>query len=105
MNLIEEYGSYEKASKACDKEIKDGGYPHDLVAELLEHRRANNIFEKGDIVKAKDHQFGFDELYKIEDFFADGNGVNLAVLDDGDCYPISFLEHATDAEIKAGHGL
>ena len=49
--------------------------------------------------------FGFDELFRIDDFFANDDGVNLAVLDDGDCYPISFLEHATDAEIKAGKRL
>ena len=58
-----------------------------------------------DKVKAKDHQFGFDELFRIDDFFANDDGVTLAVLDDGDCYPISFLEHATDEEIKAGKRL
>ena len=82
--------------------------PHDSYfwnKANLEYRRQHNIFEVGDKVKAKDHQFGFDELFRIDDFFADDDGVNLAVLDDGDCYPISFLEHATDAEIKAGKRL
>ncbi len=60
-------------------------------------------FEINDWVKANDGQFGFNELFKIVDFFADRNGTLLAVLDDGDCYPLSCLEHASEAEIKAGH--
>ncbi len=60
-------------------------------------------FKIGNWVKANDGQFGFNELFRIEDFFADKDGVLLAVLDDGDCYPLSFLEHASEAEIKAGH--
>lgn len=62
-------------------------------------------FEINDWVKAKDGQFGFNELFKIIDFFADRNGTLLAVLDDGDCHPLSSLEHASEAEIKAGHAL
>lgn len=60
-------------------------------------------FEINDWVKAKDYQFGSDELFKIVDFFADRNGVLLAVLDDGDCHQLTDLEHASEAEIKAGH--
>ncbi|QXA07958.1 hypothetical protein I6L27_01865 [Acinetobacter pittii] len=60
-------------------------------------------FEINDWVKANDGQFGFNELFKIVDFFADRNGTLLAVLDDGDCYPLTCLEHASEAEIKAGH--
>ena len=101
MNLIEQLGGYE-AAKA---EGEEWGFDDFLNNQLLEYRRQHNIFEVGDKVKAKDHQFGFDELFRIDDFFANDDGVNLAVLDDGDCYPISFLEHATDAEIKAGKRL
>lgn len=103
MNLIEQLGGYEKAK---DK-FRDNGSFHAerMKAALLAYRRAHNIFEVGDTVKAKDHQFGFDELFRIDDFFANDDGVNLAVLDDGDCYPISFLEHATDEEIEAGKRL
>ena len=71
----------------------------------LEYRRANNIFEVGDWVKANDGHFGFNELFKIDDFFADDDGINLAVLDDGDCYPLSCLTHATDEEVAEGHRL
>ncbi|HAE63686.1 MAG TPA: hypothetical protein DCG62_02630 [Acinetobacter johnsonii] len=101
MNLIEQLGGYEAAKAEGEK----WGFDDFLNNQLLEYRRQHNIFEVGDKVKAKDHQFGFDELFRIDDFFANDDGVNLAVLDDGDCYPISFLEHATDAEIKAGKRL
>ena len=101
MNLIERLGGYEAAKAEGEK----WGFDDFLNNQLLEYRRQHNIFEVGDKVKAKDHQFGFDELFRIDDFFANDDGVNLAVLDDGDCYPISFLEHATDAEIKAGKRL
>ena len=111
MNLIEQLGGYELAKDGLHRlklEKKDLLTCGDLVvveseidAALIEYRRQHNIFEVGDKVKAKDHQFGFDELFRIDDFFANDDGVNLAVLDDGDCYPISFLEHATDEEIKA----
>ena len=89
MNLIEQLGGYERA-KIIQGSREMGGLPYDLDLEdaLLQYRRQHNIFEVGDKVKAKDHQFGFDELFRIDDFFANDDGVNLAVLDDGDCYPI-----------------
>ena len=107
MNLIEQLGGYEKAKEELKIRISKGFVYSviELEEALLEYRRQHNIFKVGDKVKAKDHQFGFDELFRIDDFFANDDGVNLAVLDDGDCYPISFLEHATDAEIKAGKRL
>jgi len=117
MNLIEQLGGYECAAYEYKNTLLADDFPYVIKAtgtkftrpelgdELLEHRRQHNIFEVGDKVKAKDHQFGFDELFRIDDFFANDDGVNLAVLDDGDCYPISFLEHAPDAEIKAGKRL
>lgn len=115
MNLIEQLGGYERAkaflnaaSYTMDELImmqRSGVRPQHVEKALLEYRRQHSTFEVGDKVKAKDHQFGFDELFRIDDFFANDDGVNLAVLDDGDCYPISFLEHATDAEIKAGKRL
>ena len=111
MNLVTDYinelGGYEVAKERSTPWLANHGENWRNVKEatLLEYRRQHNIFEVGDKVKAKDHQFGFDELFRIDDFFANDDGVNLAVLDDGDCYPISFLEHATDAEIKAGKRL
>ena len=104
--VIESFGGYEKAKAVLD--IPNAHFLHNiegLKQRLLEYRRQHNIFEVGDKVKAKDHQFGFDELFRVDDFFANDDGINLAVLDDGDCYPISFLEHATDEEIAAGKRL
>lgn len=105
MNLIEQLGGYEHINEFYKRAVARGFTLTGIKKELLKYRRQHNIFEVGDKVKAKDHQFGFDELFRIDDFFANDDGVNLAVLDDGDCYPISFLEHATDAEIKAGKRL
>ena len=112
MNLIEQLGGYEKAKRELELKEQNSvlqccsAVTAEMIRDaLLEYRRQHNIFEVGDKVRAKDHQFGFDELFRIDDFFANDDGVNLAVLDDGDCYPISFLEHATDAEIAAGKRL
>lgn len=117
MSLIQELGGYDCAKeeyqdpKYEDDElytIKATGtrfFKHQLAAELLEYRREHNIFDRGDWIKAKDYQFGFDELFRIDDFLVKEDGVHLAVLDDGDCYPLVFLEHATDAEIEAGRRL
>ena len=90
--VISDFGGYEK----CKDILSQPNIGFIMNAEalrrhMLEYRRQHNIFEVGDKVKAKDHQFGFDELFRIDDFFANDEGVNLAVLDDGDCYPISFL--------------
>lgn len=103
MNLIEEYGSYEKASKACDKEIKDGGYPHELVARLLEYRRANNIFEVGDRVVFVSEKMDFlddDQIHSIS-VITENNLLKVCGL------YVSFevIKHATDEEIAAGHRL
>ena len=102
MNLIEVLGGYDKAKEMYITQLKAGLAPYGYEEALLEYRRQHNIFEVGDKVKAKDDQFGFDELFRVDDFFANDDGINLAVLNDGDCYPISFLEHATDLEIEAG---
>lgn len=59
MNLIEQLGGYEMA-KNIQGSIEMRGLPVDehLDKHLLEYRRANNIFEVGDLVKANDGQFG-----------------------------------------------
>ncbi|MGY5391968.1 hypothetical protein [Acinetobacter sp. NigerLNRRAM0016] len=112
MNLIEQLGGYEKSKRELKLKEESSilqccsSITADMIRDaLLDYRRQHNIFEVGDKVKANDGQFGFNELFKIDDFFADDDGINLAVLDDGDCYPLSCLTHATDAEIKAGKRL
>lgn len=102
MNLIEQLGGYEKACKACDKEINNGGYPYDLISALLENRRANNIFEVGDLVVFSDY-FMHDEIMtisKIDDC--------EMWMDDGAKWTHNFNEmirHAEPQEIEAGHRL
>ena len=107
--MVELLGGYEEAKKELAEQLNaDKPYPNETENNkqiLLDYRRAHNIYEIGDTIKANDGQFGFDELYSIDEFFADGDGVNLAVLDDGDCYPLTCLIHATDAEIKANRRL
>lgn len=103
MNLIEQLGGYKNAKKFINGECSDGFDVQGLRDALLKHRSQHNIFEKGDYVKANDSQFGFNELFKIDDFFAGDDGISLAVLDDGDCYPLSWLAHATPKEIAQGY--
>lgn len=52
MNLIEQLGGYENALGFYDESKEWSGVYHmgTLSKELLEHRRENNIFEKGDFV-------------------------------------------------------
>ena len=107
--MVELLGGYEEAKKEFAEQLKaDKPYPNETENNkriLLDYRRAHNIYEIGDTIKANYGQFGFYELYSIDEFFADGDGVNLAVLDDGDSYPLTCLIHATDAEIKANRCL
>jgi len=113
MNLIEQLGGYEKASKFCDKEIKEGGYPYGLIDELLEYRRANNIFEVGDMVVYKSNEadafVNKNSLFKVFELCGDNvvyvKGTNkycdfLHIYN----YLIEF-RHATQQEIEAGHRL
>ena len=97
MNLIEQLGGYERASKFCDKEIKDGGYPYGLIDELLEYRRENNIFENGDKVTAKDN-FRIGVISEIKD------GSAWIIFDSASkmLSPFWHIRHATDEEIEQG---
>ena len=88
MNLIEQLGGYEKAKirlGSCDITL---AYYQELDRQLLEHRRASNIFEVGD-------RFVIDGLFGV--FYA--NDGNIPYLD------YNKIRHATDAEIKAGKRL
>ena len=103
MNLIEQLGGYERASKFCDKEIKDGGYPYGLIDELLEYRRANNIFEVGDKVVYKG-KAGLSGLFEIETLTKTGKPKTVKAKRFGK-FPCRYCEvqHATDKEIKQGY--
>ena len=87
MNLIEKLGGYDRASKIanCKSGVVHPTKP--LLDALLEYRRANNIFEVGDLII----------------FGLIGNGVMMW----DECLRMflsqGLIRHATDAEIKAGH--
>lgn len=93
MSLIEQLGGYDAVKQIWI----DGGSLKgtQLEFELLEHRRANNIFEIGDKVKHDMSAPG--EIFTIMDF----NGFDF-LLNDGDWIFIDHLEHCTDAEIAQG---
>ena len=105
MNLIEQFGGYEKAKEKRydishtldNSEILGGGDAREGLYErlesidkaLLEYRRQHNIYEVGDMI--------------IDDWI----GGNVFPYHEGyedmsDDLKKSILHHATDAEIKAG---
>ncbi|HEY4537088.1 MAG TPA: hypothetical protein VIG45_01380 [Erysipelothrix sp.] len=109
MNLIEQLGGYERSVKFRDlkqSEI-DGDIPRstklygydfglfewgELLDVLLEYRRANNIFEVGDVACYKNHINSSNTLFK---FFHSDEYLDI----------IHILRHATPQEIKAWHRL
>ena len=121
MNLIEEFGGYECAKAEFndpmyeDDElytIKATGtrfFKHNLADALLEYRRANNIYERGDYVVI--NNFKFDWLYRV-DYHCTENRIMLHRHDRwrGDtafqAWPnIDMVRHATNEEIEAGKRL
>lgn len=114
MNLIEQLGGYEKAKKAFDelyehkKDLITCGRvvltENELSDALLEYRRANNIFERGDYVLRND---GFWDVLKVVDINTDSAHLIRRV--DGEPrwsrFKLGEIRHATNEEIKAGHRL
>lgn len=104
MNLIEQLGGYAnaKAIKAIPAETFDSHgvsfTRKELEQAMLEYRRQNNIFEVGD--KVTHDMSALDEIFTIQ-----GSKGFEFLLDDGDWIHLDDLEHATDAEIKAGKRL
>jgi len=92
MNLIEQLGGYEKA-KEMNKFIQ-------IDSELLEYRRANNIFEVGDKVISKN---GCELVSEIT--YLQGGLAKIKNEKFDHVYSLQDFRHATDAEIKAGRRL
>lgn len=90
MDLIKQLGGYQEVKQMW----VDGGSLQgtQLAFELLEYRRAHNIFEVGDVACYKNHINSSNTLFK---FFYDNEYSDI----------ISLLRHATDEEIKAGKRL
>ena len=116
MDLIEKYGSYD-AAKAKQQELsKMAADPRllfvgNIIKEigeieigLLDYRRQHNIFEVGDLVTYKAHFKGMwrEGFGKITEIDEDLEVVNI---DENVGVAISEIEHANDAEIKAGKRL
>lgn len=91
MSLIKELGGYEKAKEVQKQRALDGllhDYDWELFDELLEYRRANNIFEVGDwfVVESnnpKPHKLTLDDI--------GSHWIGLV-----------NIRHATGTEIKQG---
>ena len=105
MNLIEQLGGYDRASKIanCKSGVVHPTKP--LLDALLEYRRANNIFEVGDAIIRKWNGRLYWIIVNVD------NGGEFLISQNQkakskDCkvcdMPCNF-KHATDEEIKAGH--
>lgn len=117
MNLIEQLGGYEKAKLCLDTPTARECVKNELSSALLEYRRANNIFEVGDLVTHPTYDW---KILKVHDpipsegiLFAKTNdhvkhhwGHGL-VFDDIGVVCVSYNEcrHVTNDEIKAGKRL
>ena len=107
MNLIEQLGGYEKASRELGLKEKNSvlqcciAVTAEMIREaLLKHRRQHNIFEVGDKVVSR----CADKEIRIFTY-QETIGRNILVKckkGKGYCYPKKWFSHANDAEIKAG---
>ena len=115
MNLIEQLGGYE-AAKSALKWIEKNNPVHDwmkpiLESQLLEHRRAHNIFEAGDrvvLLKNRHMWHNMEGIYTVTstDIY-DGIIIGVAIEYKNTSHgnEIGNIRHATDEEIKAGKRL
>ena len=108
MNLIDQLGGYEESKKFLS-EILNNKSPREILnRELLEYRRQHNIFEVGDkvVYRALPHE----RLFSVR-FVGDDEIVVYELWDEmgaktfTEKHPYSDIDHATDAEIKAGKRL
>lgn len=107
MSLIEQLGGYEKAMSSLKKSNGEDIYLNKfctiqwwyLKDLLLEHRRANNIFEV------------LDKVVYVDDFMHDEISVvsniddRVWLNDDAAVCIIEMVRHATPEEIQAGNRL
>ena len=108
MNLIEQLGGYEKAKQFL-ADILDNKSPCEILTrELLEYRRAHNIFEVGDaVVRRWNNQV----YYLIFDIDSDGQEFlihkdkNAKFKDCKISDLVCNFTHAEPEEIKAGKRL
>lgn len=102
MNLIEQFGGYEKAKEWVNPSI-EAISQEVLKSELLEYRRQHNIYEVGD--KVVDTNYKDSDVQEIKSI--SGNRMNVFHKNKSyyfSTFVFSF-RHATDEEIKAGKRL
>ena len=106
MNLIEELGGYENAK---DEWLREGAYPspnyfyyRQLWSELLNYRRANNIYEVGDkvVLKESHSQKSVLTIQMAKDDFIRAFVGGSTKYSFG--HKTNFI-HATDKQIEAGY--
>lgn len=110
MNLIEQLGGYEAAKRYAESRGgADNTSVYDsLQVNLLEYRRQHNIFEVGDKVVYRN--LPHERLFYVKAVL-DGSIVLHECWDElgAKCFsefePYSDIQHANDAEIKAGKRL
>lgn len=108
MDLIEQLGGYEESKKFLSEIFNNKSPCKILNRELLEYRRQHNIFEVGDkvVYRALPHE----RLFSVR-FVGDDEIVVYELWDEmgaktfTEKHPYSDIDHATDAEIKAGKRL
>lgn len=90
MNLIEQLGGYERAKSIADCKSGIVHPTQQLLDALLEYRRANNIFEVGDLIVLLHTNYRSDVFALTKSFkeIYDEKGI--------------VYRHATDLEIQAG---
>ena len=109
MNLIERLGGYENAKERGKREnvLDDHDFNY-IQKALLQHRRVHGIFEVGDKVVYRD--LPHERLFSVR-FVGDDEIVVYELWDEmgaktfTEKHPYSDIDHATDAEIKAGKRL
>ena len=104
MNLIEQLGGYEAAKKQVSRLESKGSLvtAEGMKLELLEYRRAHNIFEMGDYI-IHDGEL---KVFAMWSNAIDGCAyIGYAYAEDGEMAHKDEFRHATDEEIKAGKRL
>jgi len=113
--LIEQLGGYEEAKMlrgTTSNALLDMKtwtvHVDDIDLALLEHRRANNIFERHDLVVFK--ELPFERLFSVR--YVGGDSIVIHEIWDeagarsfSEDKPYCDIRHATDLEIQAGRRL
>ena len=103
--MINSNSEYDQKKQLAMSQVGLNNHCIEPRSELIQHRRANNIFDIGDKVVFKWVLESSDifTIYSIDAYF-----IGVKRFEDDDFYYANInwgLKHATDAEIKAGHKL